>query len=148
VKAPLVGGGGLFTWEDAVQYMVWGSTLVTACTSLMWNGFELIPKILDGMESYMKEQGFTSYDQMVGKALHNIRPASDLEMIPDMPTLDAELCTGCGACLKPGHCYAIEMVDGLPVVDGEKCIGCSACVALCPTGALYFPGYSGKPVHR
>jgi len=148
VKAPLVGGGGLFTWEDAVQYMVWGSTLVTACTSLMWNGFELIPKILDGMESYMKEQGFTSYDQMVGKALHNIRPASDLDMIPDMPTLDAELCTGCGACLKPGHCYAIEMVDGLPVVDGEKCIGCSACVALCPTGALYFPGYSGKPVHR
>ncbi len=148
VRAPLVGGGGLFTWEDAVQYMVWGATLVTACTSLMWYGFELIPQILDGMEKYMKEQGLTSYDQLVGKALHNIRPASDLEMIPDLPTLDEQLCTGCGECLKPGHCYAIEMVDGMPVVDGEKCIGCSACVALCPTGALYFPGYAGKPIHR
>ncbi len=148
VSLPIVGGGGIMDWQSAVQYMLWGSKLVTACTSLMWYGFELIPQILDGMEKYMKEMGFTSYDQLVGRALYNIRPASDLEMIPEVPALDDVLCTGCEACLKPGHCYAIEMVGGLPEIDEEKCMGCGACVAVCPTGALYFQAYAGKPIQR
>ncbi len=145
VPLPIVGGGGIFDWKDATQYMLWGSTLVTACTSLMWHGFDLIPEILEGMEKYMKEMGFTSYDQMVGKALHNIRPASDLEMIPEVPVLDENLCTGCEVCLKPGHCYAIEMQDGLPVIDTEKCMGCGVCVAICPSGALSFKAYGYRP---
>ncbi len=148
VPLPLVGGGGLFTWENAAQYMLWGSTLVTACTSLMWYGFELIPDILNGLEKYMKEMGFTSYDQLVGKALHNIRPASDLEMIPEVPVLDETLCVNCAECDKPAHCYALEMVDGFPQIDSEKCMGCSACVAVCPTGALSFPIYGAEPIKR
>jgi len=148
VQVPLVGGGGIMNWRHAVQYMLWGATLVTACTSLMWYGFELIPKILKGMEDYMQDMGFTSYDQLVGKALHTIRPAPDLEMIEDVPVVDPEKCNGCGLCLRPAHCYAIAMPDKLPVIDPEKCLGCGICVAICPRKALSFPVYAGQRSKR
>ncbi len=141
VPAPLIGGGGIMSWQHAVQYMLWGATLVTACTSLMWYGFELIPRILQGMEKYMQEMGLTSYDQLVGKALPNLRPAADLAMLADVPQVDPARCNGCGVCLRPGHCYAITMPGELPVIDGEKCLGCGACVALCPRKALSFAFY-------
>jgi len=147
VAVPLVGGGGIMNWQHCVQYMLWGATLVTACTSLMWYGFELIPKILSGMERYMQEMGFTSYKQLVGRALHNIRPAAELEMLEDVPALDESRCNGCGLCLRPGHCYAIEMVNHLPAIDREKCLGCGVCVAICPRKALSFPIYgTGRDV--
>jgi len=142
VDIPIVGGGGLMNWQHAVQYMLWGAQLVTACTSLMWYGFELIPKILNGVEKYMEEMGFTSYDDLVGGALYNIKSAADLGMIEDVPVVDPDKCNGCGLCLRPAHCYAIEMSDNLPVIDPEKCLGCGVCVAICPRKALSFPVYA------
>ena len=50
VEVPIVGGGGLETWEHAVQFMMWGATLVTACTALMWYGFEVIPTRFGGRD--------------------------------------------------------------------------------------------------
>ena len=144
VTIPIVGGGGIMNWEHAVQYMLWGAQLVTACTSLMWYGFELIPKILERMEEYMTEMGLTSYDDLVGKALHNIRSAADLHMIADVPVIDPEKCNGCGLCLRPGHCYAIEMKDDLPVIDGDRCLGCGVCEAICPRKAISFSVYAGR----
>jgi dihydroorotate dehydrogenase len=32
VWIPVVGGGGLQNWQHAVEFLMWGSTLVTACT--------------------------------------------------------------------------------------------------------------------
>lgn len=151
VALPLVGGGGIMDWQHAAQYMLWGATLVTACTSLMWYGFERIPQILQGLERYMQEMGFTSYEQLVGRALHNIRPASELQMLTDVPVVDPGRCNGCGLCLRPGHCYAIKITERLPVIDGEQCLGCGACVALCPRQALSFtlhPLRSGKHESR
>ncbi len=151
VDIPICGGGGLMNWQHAVQYMLYGSTLVTACTSLMWYGFEIIPGILNGMERYMKKNGWTRWEDMVGKAVHNVRAASDLELIDDIPHVDASKCNGCQQCLRPGHCYAITMQGGLPYIDREKCLGCSACVAVCSKGALYFPVYdrvSGQVLSR
>ena len=145
VAVPICGGGGIMNWQHAVQYMLWGARLVTACTSLMWYGFEIIPQILRGMEKYMEEMGFTSYDDLVGRVLHTVRPASELEMIDDAPVVDPERCNGCGLCARPGHCQAIEMQAGLPVIDAEKCLGCSACVALCPRKALSFRVYGARP---
>ncbi len=145
---PLVGGGGIMNWQHCAQYMLWGARLVTACTSLMWYGFELIPRMLAGLERYMQQMGFSSYDELIGRALHNIRPAAELEMLDDVPALDPARCNGCGLCLRPGHCYAIEMQGGLPAVDRDKCLGCGVCVAICPRKALSFAIYrSTNHVH-
>jgi dihydropyrimidine dehydrogenase (NAD+) subunit PreA len=136
LHVPIVGGGGIETWRHCVEYMMWGATLVTACTSLMWYGFERIPKILQGIERFMAAQGYNSYDELVGRSLASLRPARDLVAEPGSAYVDVELCNGCKRCLGPGHCTAITMVDDKAVVEPDLCLGCSICVALCPTNAI------------
>lgn len=139
IDIPLVGGGGIEKWQHAVEYMMWGATLVTACTSIMWHGWEVVTKIVRGMEEFPAQQGYKSYEDLIGLAVGSIRANADLEPLPGAPVVDPERCNGCGLCTKPGHCTAIEMREGLAVVTPERCLGCSICVALCPRKALSFP---------
>ena len=36
VKIPIIGGNGIHTWRDAIELMMWGASMVTACTEVMW----------------------------------------------------------------------------------------------------------------
>ena len=110
--------------------------MVTACTSLMWYGFEVIPKVLEGMEKFMAEQGYTGYEDLMGRAAPLLRAAEDLEVISGVAVVDEKACIGCGRCLKPGHCDAVTMIDKQAIIAPEECLGCGVCAVLCPTGAI------------
>ncbi|HHW42594.1 MAG TPA: 4Fe-4S binding protein, partial [Desulfotomaculum sp.] len=49
--------------------------------------------------------------------------------------VDAELCTGCRACLKLS-CPAISVREQKAAVDAITCTGCGLCVQVCKFGAL------------
>ena len=49
-------------------------------------------------------------------------------------TVNADLCTGCGTCVRFG-CPAIEFADEHARIN-DLCSGCSVCVQLCPAGAI------------
>ena len=56
----------------------------------------------------------------------------------EMPKVNLEKCTGCGACVEACHCGAIIIVEGkATVIETLKCGWCSVCEAVCPQGALY-----------
>jgi len=64
------------------------------------------------------------------------------ETIPWFPAIHADLCDGCGACLR--FCsfgvLASTEDDKVEVVEPFKCqVGCSACAQLCKPRALTFP---------
>ncbi|MFH1084699.1 MAG: 4Fe-4S binding protein [Chloroflexota bacterium] len=138
-RVPIIGGGGLETWEHAVQFMMWGATLVTACTTLMWYGWETIGETLAGMQRFMQAQGYRGYEELIGRSLPQFRAAEELRTLVGAPAVDEATCIGCGACLKPGHCDAITLVDGIAQVAPDACLGCGICVALCPVHALSLP---------
>ena len=138
VDIPIVGGGGLQNWKHAVEYLMWGSTLVTTCTEIMWHGWNVVTRIVEGMERFLDEEGYDSYDDVTGRALSNLRPAAELETVVDAPTVDLQRCNGCGICLRPGHCFAMELIGDKARVEADKCYGCGICVALCPQDALRF----------
>lgn len=138
VNIPIVGGGGLQKWRHGIEYMMWGATLVTACTEIMWRGWEVVAKIVEGMEKFLLDQGYNSYNEIIRRALPNLRAAADLKALPGAPVVDLERCNGCGICLKPGHCFAITLADEKAVVDAEQCYGCGICVAVCSRKALRF----------
>ena len=138
-KVPIVGGGGIESWEHAVQFMMWGATLVTVCTALMWYGWDIIGDTIRGMEAFMRSRGYAGYEELIGRSLRNFCAAEDLDPLEGAPVVDDELCIGCGDCLQPGHCDAITLVDDVARVDADACLGCGICIALCPVQALSMP---------
>jgi NAD-dependent dihydropyrimidine dehydrogenase PreA subunit len=50
--------------------------------------------------------------------------------------VNAELCTGCGACVEICSNEAIQLSEGLPVFDQVACTQCQSCVDACPVDAI------------
>jgi len=136
VNIPICASGGISNWRDNVEMIMWGATLTSACTVLMWEGFEVIKDIVEGTEKFMEEQGYSSYDDMRGLALKHLTTPDEIGLIEGTAVVDEDKCIGCGACLKPAHCNAIEMEDEIACINPEKCVACSVCVVLCPSQAI------------
>jgi ferredoxin len=65
---------------------------------------------------------------------HNIRV---IEPSRFAATVDADACTGCGACLDRCYFSAISInEDETAQVDLSKCMGCGLCQVVCPSEAL------------
>ena len=136
LKVPVMAGGGLTTWEDGINFMMWGATLVTACTVMMWEGFGVIKDIVDGMERYMNDSGYSSWQDIIGLSLPYLKPARELQLVPGKAVIDEDICTQCLKCVGLAHCDAIVEVAGMPVVIPEECVACGICVGVCPVGAI------------
>jgi len=52
------------------------------------------------------------------------------------PTVDKDVCSGCGLCAGDCPTEAITMIDNYPSFDESKCTNCNACVDSCPTQAI------------
>jgi dihydroorotate dehydrogenase (NAD+) catalytic subunit len=66
VRIPIIGMGGVMTWEDAIEFILAGATAVGVGTALFrdpWVVFEII----DGMEKYMEAKGIARVDEIRGK---------------------------------------------------------------------------------
>ena len=64
------------------------------------------------------------------------------EAIPWYPTISADCCDGCEACLRfcPNGVFAPDQELGIRVAEPFKCqVGCDACAQVCQPGAIIFP---------
>jgi len=136
VDVPVIAGGGLNSWEDGINFMMWGATLVTACTVLMWEGFGAARRIVEGMERFMDESGYTSWKDVIGLSLPYLKSASELQVVPGKAVIDEDKCISCMNCVGLAHCDAIIERDGMPHVKPEECVACGICVGVCPRGAI------------
>lgn len=68
VDIPLIGVGGIYNWEDVVEFIYAGARAVQIGTAIMDEGVEVFDHINEGLERFMTEKGFSSIDDMVGLA--------------------------------------------------------------------------------
>jgi dihydroorotate dehydrogenase (NAD+) catalytic subunit len=68
VEIPVIGCGGVTTWEDAVEYLLAGASAVEIGTAVMTRGVEVYGEVVKGIESYMAENGFSRVEEVVGLA--------------------------------------------------------------------------------
>jgi dihydropyrimidine dehydrogenase (NAD+) subunit PreA len=136
----IFGCGGITSWRDAAEYMTVGASVVQICTSVMWNGYEIITGLKKGLSQYIDKKDFSSPVDLVGKALSRIRTFPDLDIeIKLVASIDVQQCNGCGICVKScrsGGYDALELVDDVAAVIFSKCDGCGLCVGVCPLGIV------------
>ena len=67
VRIPIIGMGGIASAEDAVEFFLAGASAVAVGTANFTDP-EITMKICDGLAAYLAEHGFSSIEEIVGKA--------------------------------------------------------------------------------
>jgi dihydroorotate dehydrogenase (NAD+) catalytic subunit len=140
VDVPVIGTGGISSWKDAIEYFMAGATAVGMTTIGHLRGMGAYKKILDGIENYLKDKGYSSPQELRGMTIRRIeeRRKNNLTAITrSLPPKVTDLCNGCKLCERVCVFDAIKISDGLAVVYDDKCYGCGLCVNVCgKPGAL------------
>lgn len=68
VKIPILGMGGVEKWQDAVEMMMAGATLIGVGSSVYLRGYKIYQEILTGLKNFMKEENINNIKKLVGAA--------------------------------------------------------------------------------
>lgn len=66
VKIPIIGMGGIATWEDAVEMMLAGASAVQMGTAIFTDPYSPL-KVIDAIAEYMDKNGIKSLSEIVGQ---------------------------------------------------------------------------------
>ena len=133
---PISAVGGISSWQDVVEYVMLGATTVQVGTSVMWRGYDALGELLDGLDAFVQERGYSSLEDFRGITLPRVTTVERLARQPrTIASVEQDRCTGCGLCPKVCFYDALELGTTLEI-DGDRCDGCGLCVEICPVGAL------------
>lgn len=145
VKIPVIGIGGIFTYDDCVRYMMGGSTLTGLCSAVYSRGVGVLKEAIDGMNEFMDRKGYKTVKDFQGIAVPQFSYIRDwpreewmAERTPVIPLFNKENCTNCGICEKLCAYAAITSSKDKetgPIIN-EHCMGCGWCMGHCPKSAV------------
>jgi len=75
VKIPVIGVGGIFTAEDALEYVMAGARAVQVGTVVAFEGIGVFRSLVDGLSSRLDALGYGRLEDAVGAA-HRAEPSS------------------------------------------------------------------------
>jgi len=157
---PISGIGGITTWRDAAEFLSLGAGNVQVCTAAMTYGFKIVEEMISGLSEWMDDKGYTSVEQVVGRAVPNFTDWQHLNLnFITKARIDQDACIKCGrcfaACEDTSHQAITMSEDRVFEVQDDECVACNLCVNVCPVEACITmeqlaPGAidkrTGKPV--
>lgn len=66
VKVPVIGLGGICTWQDAIEMTLAGASAIQVGTAMFTDPFAPL-SIIDGMEQYLADNGIANISELVGQ---------------------------------------------------------------------------------
>ena len=131
------GIGGVTTWRDAAEYISLGCGNVQVCTAAMTYGFKIVQEMISGLSEWMDEKGYTSVEQVVGRAIPNVTDWKYLNLnYVAKARISQDDCIKCGrcyaACEDTSHQAIAMSEDRTFTVIDEECVACNLCVDVCP----------------
>ena len=137
---PILGMGGISSWEDAAQYIALGADAVQVCTEVMINGYGIINGLKSGLLNYLEEKGFNNIYELKNIAISKITSHEKLNKKSHLyPLIDKEKCIKCGKCAKicaESEYHALNFDKENLSLNKETCAGCSLCSHVCPKEAI------------
>ena len=137
LNIPISGCGGVVEADDAVKFILAGSTAVQVCFLVYTYGYSVIEKLNQGLLGYMDRHGYESIEDFRGivtgsriKGLKEV--AREKTLIADV---DSQRCVGCKRCTDICIFDGVSFGEGKAYIN-EKCDGCGLCPSFCPKGAI------------
>lgn len=78
MEVPIMAAGGIGNWRDAVEMILCGGTLLGVCAETLISGYDICRPMIEGLDRYMQEHGYTDLSQMRGLVVPEVRTASDV----------------------------------------------------------------------
>ena len=146
---PIIGVGGIYEAQDALQYLLCGCPLVGIGSAMYFEGPQILDTIHAGICDWMQTRGYAALSEFQGKALRHIKNPGSLKSeekypyttppdCPYVPLIDTEMCTLCGTCETTCiyQVFAVDERQSKVFIDESKCWSCGFCVGICPAGAI------------
>ena len=68
IGVPVIGCGGIFSWEDAVEFMLAGASAIQLGSVIGYEGVGIFRKISLGLKRYLERKGLKNPTELVGLA--------------------------------------------------------------------------------
>jgi dihydropyrimidine dehydrogenase (NAD+) subunit PreA len=99
IKVPISGIGGIQAWQDAVEFLLLGAGSVQVCTAVMHYGFRIVDQLASGLEGWMREKGFQTVGEFVGRSVPRVKTWGELDLNYKLiAEIDPHRCIHCGLC--------------------------------------------------
>lgn len=145
-KIDISAHGGVQSWRDVAEMILYGANSVQVLTLLMKRGLRHIKSLNRGLSEFMDEHNLATIKDMRGLILPKLLDWTQVTPMMEQtyPRLkgtvaaqvDPDICNGCKICWEVCPFDAIRMEDKLAVSDPKKCDGCAMCIMACPVHAI------------
>lgn len=75
---PILATGGIACWQDAVEMVLCGGTLLGVCAQTLISGYDIVRPMIHGLAQYMKAHNYEKLEQMQGLVVPQVRTAADV----------------------------------------------------------------------
>jgi dihydroorotate dehydrogenase (NAD+) catalytic subunit len=67
VEIPLIGVGGIVSWEDAIEFFLAGATAIQVGTGLLWASYlDIFNRLTEGIRTFLQRKGYNRLEEIIG----------------------------------------------------------------------------------
>jgi len=71
VEVPVIGCGGISTWQDALEFMLAGASAAQIGTAIAYEDLGIFGLVTEGIAAYLRKKGHRSVEEIVGLSHRN-----------------------------------------------------------------------------
>lgn len=132
-KCQLSGIGGIFNFENVLEYIMLGSSTVQMASAILLEGYDIISQTINDLEKWIESSSFSDIHSLKGSALKSLTPYEDIPVRKLIAQVKAS-CTSinCSKCYSTCIYNAIVIENNNPKIIEDLCTGCGLCTQICP----------------